>query len=239
MVEFKDIVKTYDEKFQINIPHMVLNDNKIYGLLGHNGAGKTTTIRMLLGLLKPDCGTILIEGQDVFKSNKIKKDIGYIPDVPNLFEKLTGFEHLNFVSSLYGFNSKENIQYIEEFMELFEIEKDKDKIISSYSKGMKQKISIISALIIRPQILILDEPFTGLDPIAIQKFIGFLNNFINQEKRLILLSTHDLHIVDDICTDSLIMKNGQIISQINLKESKKNIIQDIFFKQLGNSGESI
>lgn len=239
MVEFNEIVKKYDEKFQINIHHIILDDNKIYGLLGHNGAGKTTTIRMLLGLLKPDCGTILIDGQDVFKSNKIKKNIGYIPDVPNLFDKLTGFEHLNFVSSLYGFNNIKDIQYIEELMELFEIEKDKDKIISSYSKGMKQKISIISALIIRPQMLILDEPFTGLDPIVIQKFIKFLNNFINQEKRLVLLSTHDLHIVDDICTDSLIMKNGEVISNINLKCNKKNIIQDIFLKQLGDSEESI
>ncbi|MEE1155234.1 MAG: ABC transporter ATP-binding protein, partial [Acutalibacteraceae bacterium] len=157
MITYRNVSKKYSE-FNLKIDSLDLVENNVHALLGENGAGKTTTIRMTLGLLKPTSGEILFDGRDVFRDASVKQKIGYVPDVPNLYESLTGYEQVNFIANLYKCS---NDNYIRELMQKFNIFEEKDQVISSYSKGMKQKISIICALVHKPEILILDEPFTA------------------------------------------------------------------------------
>lgn len=210
MIKFTDITKRYNGTNVVDIENLHLLKNCIYGLIGPNGAGKTTTIRMLIGLLNPSSGKISIQGKAVGKSVETKKVIGYIPDVPNLYEHLTGIEHITFIASLYGFRKNEILDNILKLADFFEL---CDKIyepIDTYSKGTKQKISIISALIHNPTILILDEPFTGLDPVIIKKFKDYLRSYAREDNNIVIFSTHDLDVASDICTDIIVMDQGRI-----------------------------
>lgn len=210
MIKFADITKSYNGKKVVDIENLYLLKNRIYGLIGPNGAGKTTTIRMLIGLLNPSSGEICIQGKIVGKSVETKKIIGYIPDVPNLYEHLTGIEHIIFVASLYGFRKNEILDNILKLADVFELGNKIYEPIDMYSKGTKQKISIMSALIHDPKILILDEPFTGLDPVVIKKFKDYLRKYAKRDNNIVIFSTHDLDVASDICTDIIVMNQGKI-----------------------------
>lgn len=210
MIKFADITKSYNGKNVVDIENLYLLKNRIYGLIGPNGAGKTTTIRMLIGLLNPSSGEISIQGNIVGKSVETKKIIGYIPDVPNLYEHLTGIEHIIFVASLYGFRKNEILDNILKLADVFELGNKIYEPIDMYSKGTKQKISIMSALIHNPKILILDEPFTGLDPVVIKKFKDYLRKYAKRDNNIVIFSTHDLDVASDICTDIIVMNQGKI-----------------------------
>ncbi|MBD7913470.1 ABC transporter ATP-binding protein [Clostridium cibarium] len=214
MIIFNDIKKIYGKNVAVNIQKLSLSENNIYGLIGPNGSGKTTTIRMLVGLLKPSFGNILINNSDIHSDIEIKTKLGYVPDNPNLYENLTGREFVEFICNLYYMDDNTNIDY---FLDLFDISDKADTLISSYSKGMKQKISIIATLIHNPQILILDEPFTGLDPITIKKLKDYLKEFAKKNNNIVILSTHDLDVASNLCTDIIIIKNGNIIFNDNIK----------------------
>lgn len=232
MIYFENIQKSYGNEFAVCIDKLDLSYNKIYGFLGPNGAGKTTTIRMMIGLLKPDNGKIFINKKDIMKNIEQKAYIGYVPDEPNLYENLTAYEHLNFIMHLYKTENKEQYIVLDELMHVFDIYNHKDEIISTFSKGMKQKISIISALIHNPKILVLDEPFTGLDPVVIKKFKNYLKKFIEMEGNGVFFSTHDLDVADNICTDAIIINNGKVIGNYNLKKSFKMGLQELFFSKI-------
>lgn len=230
MIEIQGIKKHYKKSdYFLEINKLCLKENRIYGFIGNNGAGKTTVIRILLGLLKSDEGFVRIDGEEIIENPEIKRKIGYVPDQPNLYENLSGYEHLEFISGLYGL--KDNKQ-INDWLDYFELYEDRHKTINSYSKGMKQKISIISGIIHQPEILILDEPFTGLDPIAIKKAKEYLHNFVKKEKNLVLFSTHDLDVANNLCTDAVIIKNGKIMAEKNKKEIEKTGLEKIFFEYI-------
>ena len=231
MIVFKDIKKIYNKKnIVVNIEELELKEGNIYGLIGPNGAGKTTTIRMLVGLLKPSSGEIIINNENIYDNVSIKAIIGYVPDNPNLYEYLTGREYIDFISSLYKINANDKIDY---YLKLFDIEDKSDMLISSYSKGMKQKISIISTLIHEPNILILDEPFTGLDPVTIKKLKDYLREFAKNDKKIVIFSTHDLDVASNLCTRILMIKKGSIIYNNSIENSiKDSSLEDLFMKKI-------
>lgn len=230
MIEIQGVKKHYHKSdYFLEIQQLSMKENKIYGFIGNNGAGKTTLIRILLGLLKADEGSIKINGNEMLRSPEEKRKIGYVPDKPNLYESLSGYEHLEFVAGLYGI---ENINEIDRWLDYFELYEERHKSISSYSKGMKQKISIISGLIHNPEILILDEPFTGLDPMAIKKVKEYLQEFIKKEHNVVLFSTHDLDVANNLCTDAIIIKNGRIVAEKDKSEIEKNGLEKLFFKYM-------
>lgn len=236
MIEFKDITKKYNGVNVVDIRNLKLINNRIYGLIGPNGAGKTTTIRMLIGLLKSSTGCITVDGSNVSNSIDVKKKIGYIPDVANLYENLTGLEHITFVANLYGVDGSDRLEKeIKELAHLFEVEDKLDESIETYSKGTKQKISILSALIHKPQILILDEPFTGLDPIVIKKFKDYLKTFVNEKYNLVIFSTHDLDVASDICSDIVVINQGQIKYNGKIEGiTKSESLEDAFIQLISD-----
>lgn len=230
MIKFENIKKIYNKDITISLDNMEMNSNKIYGLLGPNGAGKTTTIRMLIGLLQPSVGQILIHNKNFQYDPMIKNIIGYIPDTPNLYEELSGIEFIEFIANLYSCDPQKTDEKINWYIKLFELEDSCNSLISSYSQGMKQKISIISTLIHDPKILVLDEPFTGLDPITIKKFKNIILEFSKEDNNIVIFSTHDLDVANSICTDVIIMDNGNVVLNTSIDKESSQSIEEIFFK---------
>ena len=161
----ESVSKRFGDVWAVRDLSLRIEYGRVYGLLGPNGSGKSTTMKMILGLVKPDSGKILVDGIDVSKDPvEVRKMIGYVPETPRLYDYLTGIEYLDFIGEAYGMSPEERKRRIEEFLEAFELKGRENELISGYSKGMKQKIALIAALIHRPRILILDEPLSGLDP---------------------------------------------------------------------------
>ena len=187
-----------------------MNRGEIFGFLGPNGAGKTTTIRMVVGVLRPTSGRVLIAGHDiVLDPIKAKRHIGYIPDRPFLYEKLTGGEFLRFVSGLWGHEGADAEKRADELLELFELTAWKDTLIESYSHGMRQKLLISSALVHRPDLIIVDEPMVGLDPKGARLIKELLRQFA-QQGGTVFLTTHTLEVAEALCDRIAIMHAGKI-----------------------------
>ena len=196
MLEIKKVTKKYGQKTAIKDISLVVNEGEIFGFVGPNGAGKTTLIKSVVGIHKFDQGDILIEGISI-KQNEItyKKKLAYIPDNPDLYENLKGIDYLNFIADIYEVEEKEREKLIKEYSELFGIYKNLGDLISSYSHGMKQKLAIISALIHNPKVLILDEPFVGLDPKS-SKDLKDIMKKLCQNGTTIFFSSHVLEVVE-------------------------------------------
>lgn len=232
-VNIKNVTKYYGDLCAISDINLEITPGEVFGLLGPNGAGKTTLIKLCVGLLKPDRGSIRLFGEEINKySTDVKKIFGYIPDSPFLYEKLTGREFLRFVGSLYKVDKNEKEERIEYFSSIFRINNRIDDFISSYSHGMRQKISIISALLHNPKILFVDEPFTGLDPYSMKKFKEILYN-VAGNGGAVVLSTHLLDIAEKLCTTIGILNNGQLIAAGTVEElrqsgTESSTLEDIF-----------
>lgn len=216
MVELKNVIKRRKNNFELNIPDLKIKSNRIYALLGKNGAGKSTTIKIMLGIEKKDSGEVKLDGENLI-DNRWK--IGYVPDEPMLIEKLTGREQLEYIKYIYGMEGKNQESSVKdldkettEYISMFEFKDKIDTRIEEYSKGMKQKISIMSAMIHNPNIMILDEPFTGLDPVSIINMKEWMKKFVSKNNNSIIFSSHDLDVVNDICTDAIFLKEGKIIA---------------------------
>jgi ABC-2 type transport system ATP-binding protein len=212
-------------------------EGEILGLLGPNGSGKSTLLKLMLGMLKPDTGKIIVYGYDVTKDAlNVRKITGYVPEDPRLYEFLTGMEYLDFICNVFGVNDT-NLVY--DYLKIFDIYEKKDEMISSYSLGMKRKLSIIAALIHKPKLLLLDEPLNGLDPKSARIFKDIL--FELKEKTTIIFSTHILEIAQAICDKIVILDKGQIVSLGSLKEileiAKNKSLEEYFLKVTG--GEDI
>lgn len=204
----------------------------IYGFIGHNGAGKSTTIRAVVGVLDFTEGEILIDGHSV-KSEPMecKKVTAYIPDNPDLYENLTGIQYLNFVADVFDLGSGEREERIRKFADLFEITDALGDMISSYSHGMKQKVAIISALIHRPKLLVLDEPFVGLDPKASFTLKEIMHEMC-QEGTAIFFSTHVLEVAEKLCNKVAIIKQGRIIASGTMEElTKGHSLEETFLQK--------
>ena len=209
MLRIEHLTKKYGEKKAVDDLSLHIEKGEIYGFIGHNGAGKTTTIKSVVGILDFDEGEIYIDGKSVKKESlECKREIAYIPDNPDLYEFMTGIQYLTFISDIFGVGEKERKERIEKYAEAFGIKDDLSSVISSYSHGMKQKLAIISALIHEPKLLVLDEPFVGLDPVASHTLKEIMKKMC-KNGTAIFFSTHVLEVAEKLCNKIAIIKTHQ------------------------------
>ena len=219
MIEIKNLTKSYvkGKKAVDNISFDVL-DGEIFAFIGHNGAGKTTTIKSIVGILDFDCGNILINGKSI-KDDAInaKKEIAYVPDNPDLYENMKAIEYINFICDMYEISKEERRKNIQKYSIMFEIDDKLNDEISSFSHGMKQKIALIAALSHNPSVLIMDEPFVGLDPKAVFDMKEIMKKMC-KEKKTIFFSTHILEVAEKLCHRVAIIKDGKIVKIGKMKD---------------------
>lgn len=234
MIEIKNVSKTYNgtKKALENITFNV-NDGEIFAFIGHNGAGKTTTIKLIVGILDFESGEILINGKSIKESPiECKKDIAYVPDNPDLYENMKAIDFINFICDMYNtplITRKENIA---KYSKMFEIENNLNDDISSFSHGMKQKVALISALAHNPKVLIMDEPFVGLDPKAVYDMKELMKQMA-KEGKTVLFSTHILDVAEKLCDRVAIIKNGKIVKTGDMKDVKGDESLEQVFLELG------
>ena len=211
MLEIRNLTKTYGNKKAVDQLSLHIKPGQIYGFIGHNGAGKTTTIKSCCGIVKFDQGEILINGISL-KDDPLnaKKELAYIPDNPDLYEFMTGIQYLNFVADIYGVSASDRETRIKQYADAFGLTQNLAQKIASYSHGMAQKLAIISALIHKPKLLIMDEPFVGLDPVASHAVKEIMHEMC-AEGCAIFFSTHILEVAEKLCDHIAIIKNGKLI----------------------------
>lgn len=232
MLKINNLTKTYKgNKLAVDHLNLVVEAGDIFGFIGHNGAGKTTTLRCVAGAISFDSGSILIDGTDITKDPvACKKKMAYIPDNPDLYEHLSGIAYLNFIADLYEVDQDTRQKRIQQYADLFELTQNLGDGIASYSHGMKQKLVIISALIHKPKLLILDEPFVGLDPQA-SHILKTIMAQMCEEGSSIFFSTHVLEVAQNICNKIAIIKQGKLIVSGTTQEVRKNqSLEDVFLE---------
>ena len=218
MLQIQHLTKRFGDKVAVDDLSLHIAPGEIYGFIGHNGAGKSTTIRAVVGVLDFTEGDIAIDGHSVRSEPMACKRItAYIPDNPDLYENLTGIQYLNFVADVFGIDAVQREQSIKRYADLFEITGDLGDLIGAYSHGMKQKLAIISALIHRPKLLVLDEPFVGLDPKATFTLKEIMREMC-REGTAIFFSTHVLDVAEKLCNRVAIIKHGRIIASGTMEE---------------------
>ena len=231
MLKISNLTKIYNnnKKANDNISFEI-NDGEIFGFIGPNGAGKTTTIKCIMGLIPYDNGKILFNNIDNKKNPiEFKKNVVYIPDNPDLYDSLTGIQFLNFIADIYEISKEQRQMDINKYSELFDLKKSLGDLISSYSHGMKQKLCLISAFLRHPKLLILDEPFVGLDPEA-SKHVKELMKELCNEGGSVFFSTHVLEVAEKLCDHIAIIKNGQLVACGTMEEVKGDqSLEDVFF----------
>lgn len=211
MLKIEHLTKKYGEKVAVNDLSLDIAAGEIYGFIGHNGAGKSTTLKSVVGILRFDEGEVFIDGNSIKEEPlKCKSELAYIPDNPDLYEFMTGIKYLNFVADIFGVPSDIRQERIRKYAELFEITQDLAQPISSYSHGMKQKLAIISAWLHEPKLIIMDEPFVGLDPKAAHILKGMMRE-VCDNGGAIFFSTHVLEVAEKLCDKIAIIKDGRLI----------------------------
>lgn len=239
MIKIENFTKLYNNFKAVDNLNLTIGDGDIYAFIGHNGAGKTTTIKAIVGVLDFKDGDIYINDYSI-KNNPIecKKQIAYIPDNPDLYEHLKGIDYINFIADMYEVDNDRRNELIKKYANMFEIADNLGDEISSYSHGMKQKIAIISALVHEPKVLILDEPFVGLDPIS-------THNLKEEMKRLasngvtIFFSTHVLDVAEKLCDKIAIIKKGKLVFEGEMKDIVKDKSLEDMFMELEENVEVI
>lgn len=234
MLEIKNVTKKYGEKIAVNDISLKIKDGEIFGFIGHNGAGKTTLIKSIVCIHEFNEGDILINDISIKKSEiEYKKQLAYIPDNPDLYDNLKGIDYLNFIADIYEVSIETREKLIKEYGELFNIYNNLGNLISSYSHGMKQKLAIISALIHEPKVLVLDEPFVGLDPKS-SKDLKDIMKALCKEGVTIFFSSHVLEVVEKLCDKVGIIKNGKLIKVGTTKEITNSEDLESVFLELTN-----
>ncbi|MCR5641687.1 MAG: ABC transporter ATP-binding protein [Lachnospiraceae bacterium] len=232
MLDIQGYTKTYGgNKKAVDDIHLQVQPGDIYGFIGHNGAGKSTTIRAVVGVLDFTDGEIYIDGHSV-KSEPMpcKKMTAYIPDNPDLYENLTGIQYLNFIADVFEIDADQRAQRIQKYADMFEITDALGDLISSYSHGMKQKVAIISALIHEPKLMVLDEPFVGLDPKASFTLKQIMHEMCEQGAA-VFFSTHVLDVAEKLCNKIAIIKQGKIIAQGTMDElTQGQSLEEVFLE---------
>ena len=236
MLKIEHLTKKYGEKKAVDDLSLHIRPGEIYGFIGHNGAGKTTTLKSCCGILQFDSGEIYVGGTSV-REDPIgcKKEIAYIPDNPDLYEFMTGIRYLNFVADIFGVGSAERKERIRRFADAFELTADLGQPISSYSHGMKQKLAIISALVHQPKLIIMDEPFVGLDPKASHLLKSMMRELCD-EGSAIFFSTHVLEVAEKLCDKVAIIKAGKLVKSGMMDEVRGDTsLEDVFMELEGES----
>lgn len=232
MLRIEHLTKTYGSKIAVDDLCLHIRPGEIYGFIGHNGAGKTTTIKACCGILNFDQGEIHIDGVSVKESPlECKRKIAYIPDNPDLYEFMSGIKYLNFVADIYGVPKTVRENRIREYADTFELTQDLAQPISAYSHGMKQKLALISALIHEPQLIIMDEPFVGLDPKASYLLKEIMRKHCDQGGA-IFFSTHVLEVAEKLCDKVAIIKNGALVVSGTMDEVRGNTSLENVFLEL-------
>lgn len=231
MLKIEHLTKEYGEKKAVNDLSLEIESGEIYGFIGHNGAGKTTTLKSVVGILKFDAGEIYIDGESVQAAPlACKKKIAYIPDNPDLYEFMSGIKYLNFIADVYGVGANQRQEKIRKYADLFEITADLAQPIAAYSHGMKQKLAIISAWLHDPKLIIMDEPFVGLDPKAAHILKGMMRELCD-EGGAIFFSTHVLEVAEKLCDKVAIIKGGKLIRCGTMEEVKgDDSLEDVFLE---------
>ena len=234
MLKINNLTKTYGEKKAVDDLSLHILPGEIYGFIGHNGAGKTTTIKACCGIMQFDAGEILIDGISI-KENPLtcKANLAYIPDNPDLYEFMSGIQFLNFIADIFGVGAKERTDRIYKYADMLELTKDLAQPISAYSHGMKQKLAIISALIHEPKLIIMDEPFVGLDPKA-SHLLKELMREICDGGGAIFFSTHVLEVAEKLCDKVAIIKGGRLVRSGTMEEVKGDTsLEEVFLELEG------
>lgn len=231
MISIRNLTKRYGEKVAVKNLNLEIGDGEIFGFIGHNGAGKTTTIKCVVGIQNFDEGEILIDGMSIKeKPLDCKRIVAYIPDNPDLYELLTGIQYLNFIADLCRISPQERKDAIDKYASIFGLDSVLGDMIQSYSHGMKQKLALISAFIRKPKVLILDEPFVGLDPKAAFDVKEIMRDMCKQGCS-IFFSTHVLEVAEKLCDKVAIIKNGEIVTTGTMEEVKGDkSLEDVFLE---------
>ena len=231
MLKIEHLTKIYGEKKAVDDLSLHIRPGEIYGFIGHNGAGKTTTIKACCGILNFEEENIQIDGISV-KENPLecKKKLAYIPDNPDLYDFMTGIRYLNFIADIFGVNANDRQERIHKYADMFELTQDLAQPISSYSHGMKQKLAIISALIHEPKLIIMDEPFVGLDPKASHLLKETMHELC-ATGTAIFFSTHVLEVAEKLCDKVAIIKKGRLICSGTMEEVKGDAsLEEVFLE---------
>jgi ABC-2 type transport system ATP-binding protein len=244
MIRLIGLTKKYGRFTAVDGIDLTVPEGELFGFLGPNGAGKTTTLRMIAGILKPTAGTVEIAGDDIqARPLHAKSRLGFIPDRPYVYEKLTGAEFLRFVAALYGQSGAEVETRADELLELFELTPWKHELVESYSHGMRQKLIISSALVHRPAVIVVDEPMVGLDPRSAKLLKELFRQFVDRGGT-VLMSTHTLEVAETMCDRIAIIQKGKIaaygtMDELREQTSSANMsLEDLFLKITGGTSES-
>ena len=232
MLQIEHLTKTYGEKKAVDDLSLHILPGEIYGFIGHNGAGKTTTLKSVAGILQFDGGEILVDGKSVrTQPLECKRMIAYIPDNPDLYEYMTGIKYLNFIADIFGVSAQARQERIRKYADLFELTADLAQPIAAYSHGMKQKLAIISAWLHEPKLIIMDEPFVGLDPKAAHILKGMMRELCSAGGA-IFFSTHVLEVAEKLCDKVAIIKGGKLIRSGTMEEVKGDASLESVFLEL-------
>ena len=236
MLNIEHLTKAYGEKKAVDNLSLHIAPGEIYGFIGHNGAGKTTTLKSVVGILQFDAGEITIDGISI-KENPLecKRRFAYIPDNPDLYDYMTGIKYLNFIADIFGVGANERQARIRKYADAFELTADLAQPIAAYSHGMKQKLAIIAAWLHEPKLILMDEPFVGLDPKASHLLKKMMRQVCN-EGGAIFFSTHVLEVAEKLCDKVAIIKNGKLIRSGTMEEVKGDeSLEDVFLELEGES----
>ena len=231
MLKIEHLTKTYGEKKAVDDLSLHIQAGEIYGFIGHNGAGKTTTLKAVAGILQFDAGEIIVNGRSIrTQPLDCKRDMAYIPDNPDLYEYMTGIKYLNFIADIFGVDAQTRQERIRKYADLFELTADLAQPIAAYSHGMKQKLAIISAWLHDPKLIIMDEPFVGLDPKAAHTLKGMMRELCDAGGA-IFFSTHVLEVAEKLCDKVAIIKGGKLIRSGTMEEVKgDDSLEEVFLE---------
>ena len=232
MIEIKNVTKKYGNKVAVDDVSFTVNDGDIFAFIGHNGAGKTTLIKSIVGIHDFEEGDILIDGKSIKEDPvECKKLMAYVPDNPETYEHMKAIDYINFICDMYEVSKETREKNITKYAKIFEMEDKLNDTIDSYSHGMKQKVVLISALAHDPKILIMDEPFVGLDPKAVFDIKEILNKMV-KEKKIVFYSTHILDVAEKLCSRVAIIKNGKLVKSGSMKDIKGDKSLEKVFMEL-------
>ena len=231
MLKIDHLTKTYGEKKAVDDLSLHIRAGEIYGFIGHNGAGKTTTLKSVAGILQFDAGEITVCGKSIrTQPIECKRDMAYIPDNPDLYEYMTGIKYLNFVADIFGVSAEDRQERIRKYADLFELTAELAQPIAAYSHGMKQKLAIISAWLHAPKLIIMDEPFVGLDPKAAHLLKGMMRELC-ESGGAIFFSTHVLEVAEKLCDKVAIIKGGKLMRSGTMEEVKgDDSLEEVFLE---------
>ena len=239
MLQIKNLTKRYGDKLAVDNLSLHIMPGEIYGFIGHNGAGKTTTIKACTGILNFEEGDILIDGVSIKeKPLECKKQMAYIPDNPDMYDFMTGIGYLNFIADIFDVPEEVRDELIDKYADAFEIKDNLGQLISEYSHGMKQKLAIISAWIHEPKLVIMDEPFVGLDPKAAHELKQIMRRLCDNGSA-IFFSTHVLEVAEKLCDRVAILRKGQLVREGAMEEVRGDDTLEEVFLELEDTGEAL